>query len=202
MGFPIRKSTGQRLFAPHRSLSQRTTSFIASYCQGIHQMPLGRLIALISNAHPSQCWRSYSNTMTRQVNNAQKDQKIYKTNPQTTPRSRASSGEEANRLLERRPVGVDERGHISSSRCFRLNRQALRPAKLVALSSWTIGNGGASRDRTDDLKLAKLPLSQLSYGPISESRLVESIRSQTTGVATMTAQIPRPAPAPPGSPHH
>ena len=25
--------------------------------------------------------------------------------------------------------------------------------------------GGASRDRTDDLKLAKLALSQLSYGP-------------------------------------
>ena len=27
-------------------------------------------------------------------------------------------------------------------------------------------DGGAGRDRTDDLKLAKLPLSQLSYGPI------------------------------------
>ena len=27
--------------------------------------------------------------------------------------------------------------------------------------------GGADRDRTDDLKLAKLPLSQLSYGPMS-----------------------------------
>ena len=27
------------------------------------------------------------------------------------------------------------------------------------------GTGGAGRDRTDDLKLAKLPLSQLSYGP-------------------------------------
>ena len=27
-------------------------------------------------------------------------------------------------------------------------------------------NGGAGRDRTDDLKLAKLPLSQLSYGPL------------------------------------
>jgi hypothetical protein len=26
-------------------------------------------------------------------------------------------------------------------------------------------NGGASRNRTDDLKLAKLALSQLSYGP-------------------------------------
>ena len=28
------------------------------------------------------------------------------------------------------------------------------------------GFGGARRDRTDDLKLAKLPLSQLSYGPV------------------------------------
>jgi hypothetical protein len=51
VGFPIRRSVGQRLFAPHHSLSQRTTSFIASYRQGIHQMPLGHLIALISNAH-------------------------------------------------------------------------------------------------------------------------------------------------------
>jgi hypothetical protein len=30
-------------------------------------------------------------------------------------------------------------------------------------------DGGASRDRTDDLKLAKLALSQLSYGPIGSS---------------------------------
>ena len=29
-------------------------------------------------------------------------------------------------------------------------------------------DGGASRDRTDDLKLAKLALSQLSYGPIRD----------------------------------
>jgi hypothetical protein len=28
-------------------------------------------------------------------------------------------------------------------------------------------SGGAERDRTADLKLAKLPLSQLSYGPMS-----------------------------------
>ena len=52
MGFPIRISTDQRLFAPSRSFSQRTTSFIASYRQGIHQMPLSHLIALIINAHP------------------------------------------------------------------------------------------------------------------------------------------------------
>lgn len=51
VGFPIRKSSDQRLFAPSRSISQRTTSFIASYRQGIHQMPLSHLIALICNAH-------------------------------------------------------------------------------------------------------------------------------------------------------
>jgi hypothetical protein len=33
-------------------------------------------------------------------------------------------------------------------------------------------DGGAGRDRTDDLKLAKLPLSQLSYGPIPTHKLV------------------------------
>jgi hypothetical protein len=41
----------QRLFAPSHSISQRTTSFIASYRQGIHQMPFCHLITLISNAH-------------------------------------------------------------------------------------------------------------------------------------------------------
>ena len=30
---------------------------------------------------------------------------------------------------------------------------------------WLAKAGGADRDRTDDLKLAKLALSQLSYGP-------------------------------------
>ena len=50
VGFPIRKSTDQSLFAAPHGLSQRTTSFIASCHQGIHQMPLSRLIALIINA--------------------------------------------------------------------------------------------------------------------------------------------------------
>jgi hypothetical protein len=54
VGFPIRKSTDQRVFAPPRSLSQRITSFIACACQGIHQLPLRHLIVLIANAHPEQ----------------------------------------------------------------------------------------------------------------------------------------------------
>src|SRR6202158_2848462 len=53
VGFPIRKSADQSLFATPRGLSQRTTSFIASQRQGIHQMLLRHLIALIVDAHPS-----------------------------------------------------------------------------------------------------------------------------------------------------
>ena len=51
VGCPIRISTDQSLFAAPRGFSQRTTSFIACVRQGIHQMLLGHLIALIINAH-------------------------------------------------------------------------------------------------------------------------------------------------------
>lgn len=44
VGFPIRKSMDQSLFSAPHGLSQSITSFIASYCQGIHQTPLSRLI--------------------------------------------------------------------------------------------------------------------------------------------------------------
>ena len=40
VGFPIRKSRDQRSLASTPGLSQRATSFFASQCQGIHQMPL------------------------------------------------------------------------------------------------------------------------------------------------------------------
>jgi hypothetical protein len=54
VGFPIRRFTDQSLFAAPHDLSQRTTSFIASQRQGIHQIPLRHLIALIAKArfHP------------------------------------------------------------------------------------------------------------------------------------------------------
>ena len=44
MGSPIRKSTDQSLLTAPRGLSQPATSFIASECQGIHQMPFFYLI--------------------------------------------------------------------------------------------------------------------------------------------------------------
>ena len=63
--------------------------------------------------------------------------------------------------------------HIPSSRCQDFYRR-LSPWRICALFSFghshphQLGrkSGGARRDRTDDLKLAKLALSQLSYGPV------------------------------------
>jgi hypothetical protein len=40
VGCPIRRSRDQRSLASPPGLSQRATPFIASQCQGIHQMPL------------------------------------------------------------------------------------------------------------------------------------------------------------------
>src|SRR4051794_358651 len=45
VGCPIRESTDQCLLAAPHGLSQRAASFIASQCQGIHQMPFRRLIS-------------------------------------------------------------------------------------------------------------------------------------------------------------
>ena len=47
-GFPIRTFLDQSLLPTPQDLSQGATSFIASWCQGIHQMPLLRLL---STAH-------------------------------------------------------------------------------------------------------------------------------------------------------
>jgi hypothetical protein len=46
VGCPIRISTDQSLLAAPHGFSQRATSFIASWCQGIHRMPLSRSISM------------------------------------------------------------------------------------------------------------------------------------------------------------
>lgn len=51
VGCPIRKSPDQRSLPSPRSLSQGATSFIASRCQGIHQMPFSSLENLTKIRH-------------------------------------------------------------------------------------------------------------------------------------------------------
>jgi hypothetical protein len=45
-----------------------------------------------------------------------------------------------------------------------------------ALRRSSTSSGGARRDRTDDLMLAKHALSQLSYGPVTRRRMLHSIK--------------------------
>jgi hypothetical protein len=52
VGCPIRTSTDQRLLAAPRGFSQRATSFIASWCQGIHRMPFSRSRTLSPDLDP------------------------------------------------------------------------------------------------------------------------------------------------------
>ena len=59
VGFPIRISMDQSLFAAPHGFSQRITSFFACACQGIHQMPLSHFFVLIANAHPCLIWKTY-----------------------------------------------------------------------------------------------------------------------------------------------
>ena len=69
--------------------------------------------------------------------------------------------------------------HIPSSLCQEIYRRLFHGGSVYS-SVWTLPtpvrrassvlSGGARRDRTDDLMLAKHALSQLSYGPVTRRR--------------------------------
>jgi hypothetical protein len=70
-GCPIRKSGDQRVLASPPGLSQRATSFIASQCQGIHRMPLLRLItSKMRTSRRTQGQTSTKTLVEAQPNNA------------------------------------------------------------------------------------------------------------------------------------
>ena len=161
MGFPIRKSSDQSSFAAPRGLSQRTTSFIASQRQGIHRMLLRHLITLMTDAR----------SLTPQ-DRSQKDQKPGSFDPgllmlaeHTRAKPRRSRRSRFSRLSS--PPWHAHPLHDA-------NRPAPRPFRSRAKSLSDVSGrkgrqraaGGARRDRTDDLMLAKHALSQLSYGPV------------------------------------
>ena len=90
VGFPIRKSVDQSFFAAPHGLSQRSTSFIASQRQGIHQMPLSHLIALIINTHPDvRVQMSDDGTFRHPIGTIRKTSLLHKIEP-TALRSSAA----------------------------------------------------------------------------------------------------------------
>jgi hypothetical protein len=124
VGFPIRKSKDQSLFAAPLGLSQRTTSFIASYRLGIHQMLLGHLIALISNIHQDRIQLSRASLNSVQlahsaVNMLSLRKTSFHQDCRSQQRLRTSLGH------CRRPRGFTPRNqHISSLRCHHTAQRA------------------------------------------------------------------------------
>ena len=171
-GCPIRIFTDQSLFAAPHDFSQRTTSFIASQCQGIHQMLLSRLMLSlpmsIRGIRPRQIGRtdirSKKDLYVLDLPAAERSSSCVPRQPQhgrMLLRGAASAFGPCKQIpsftmsiSKTHAFASGETGHTRSQ----------RPNAGTTTLQW---NGGARRDRTDDLKLAKLPLSQLSYGPVS-----------------------------------
>ena len=86
-------------------------------------------------------------------------------NPQVRGRGREDlvfiSGENVEAIALLRAFGAAQRPSIAD------RSMAYHPSRAAAK------DGGASRDRTGDLKLAKLALSQLSYGPVTIVKLTK-----------------------------
>jgi hypothetical protein len=174
VGFPIRKSADQSLFAAPHGLSQRTTSFIASQRQGIHRIPLRHLIALITNAHRSAAKRPIPKDESGGV--GRKDQFCFK-----HTRERCGQAAPTTEMLDKdrgKPCFKAVLPRSLDRMCFLFTmsdrpRRAFKGLRETVFSLRTTlsrrrpGSGGARRDRTDDLMLAKHALSQLSYGPVA-----------------------------------
>jgi hypothetical protein len=175
VGFPIRKSSDQSLLAAPRCLSQRATSFIASQCQGIHQMPFSRSIAKPScteSKTPKHSTRQH-NTLTRR----HFPLSIWSCNQ--TPFIRVFENYKTSQCQRSRQVSPSP----PANRCrIRLS--------LVTATRQPSDDGGARRDRTDDLMLAKHALSQLSYGPDCLWQALKR-RAATSVALARCAEAPR-----------
>ena len=175
VGFPIRKCPDQSLFAAPRTLSQRTTSFIASQRQGIHRIPLRHLIVLMNNARfPFPARRGRHRTIrpvSRNVNRS-----IVRKTSFCLPNT---SGRPAVKLDGSSAHGPRDRGdpcpnvfplynvkHLAHPAISRSSNRKPFMDEPAGPAPGVPASGGARRDRTDDLMLAKHALSQLSYGPL------------------------------------
>ena len=179
VGFPIRRSLDQSSFAAPQGLSQRTTSFIASQRQGIHRMLLRHLIASVIDVRffatgPPRIRRQNSDTVTKRPAT-----RPFPGTPPYACRTRppgftALAAPTAtfplHDVLRTLHATRDPGSEILKARATAANRYPdngstpfQRPSPLTQRR--VPKTGGARRDRTDDLMLAKQPLSQLSYGP-------------------------------------
>jgi hypothetical protein len=176
VGFPIQKSTDQSLFAAPHGLSQRTTSFIASQCQGIHRTPLRHLIALMIDAHPSAEVAHTRCAMGHRRNKTSLLHDLTRTGGQARSHGRERFGHGNSSNAE---PPHDRTGQITSSRC-RTTRRSTRWRNGKTLShlrtaSWWSQTG--SNRRPHACKARALPA---ELWPLQETR-------DTSNVTTLAA---------------
>ena len=143
LGFPIRKSPGQSVFAATRGLSQLVTSFIALHRQGIHQLPLVHLYnsyKWIAVGFIPDEWRLCHPLDVKLSKNI----RVFR-----FPLPKWWAQVDLNHRPPRYQHGA-------------LTNWAMSP---IDIHGRMISIGGARRDRTDDLLNANQALFQLSYGP-------------------------------------
>ena len=171
VGCPIRRSRDHRSLASPPGFSQRATSFIASQCQGIHQMPLLALDPR-RNSKGSTYGVPPHKTAAHRGKTPHAKRPHMKTLLRTHP---------ARPCFRRQAcAGRVRLGHMTNSLFTLQTTHARRVAPdREYLDLLQTPDGGGERDRTDDLLLAKQALSQLSYTPFS------GIRRQGSGIRTL-----------------
>src|SRR5690348_8216318 len=159
VGCPIRTSRDHRSLASPPGFSQRATSFIASQCQGIHQMPFSAL-------DPRRFRKETPyNTAAHRGKPPHKAASHEDTFSDTSSASAPGVSPRSHDKLSLHPSISIPPG--SPGRClfsFSEHRTHRRVTPVVE-----VPNGGGERNRTDDLLLAKQALSQLSYTPFQGS---------------------------------
>ena len=188
VGFPIRTSADQRSLASPRGFSQRATSFIASWRQGIHRTPLSRSISHHHRPHAGP--NRPATERSRNTNRSAHTQPTgHAHRPLTLPSNPSSLVKEHSPA--RTPRGIQRHAavlevHITQTRpCQAIPRQAAgHLAPPIAQSRMMLSHhrspnpsrahpgalteerrSGGKRIRTDDPLLAKQVLYQLSYAP-------------------------------------
>jgi hypothetical protein len=165
VGCPIRKPTDQSLLAAPRGLSQRAASFVASQCQGIHQMPFRRLISLTNAPRAGESPQGTITARTASGKDASHDPTDCRPKAEVT----ALSGHPRSQILHMSKIPYPAQ-RISAVSLTDISHARSSLVIEGHCSSLTLPPGGGGRDRTDDLMLAKHALSQLSYAPMGKDQ--------------------------------
>ena len=165
VGCPIRRPRDHRSLASPPGFSQRATSFIASQCQGIHQMPF-----LALDPRRFRCGGSKL-----PPGNAVQHRRAQGQNPHAQrPHMKTLLRTHPARLRRARPPRSHDKLSLHPSNNA---RRAGWPRTAISPNLLQTPDGGGERVRTDDLLLAKQALSQLSYTPLLRDQNTE-VRDQ------------------------